>query len=97
MPANTPAPIPTPPVKIRRGAAKTQPARHRRKQKRRNPILWFLQGLVRRLFFGTKTAFKCLLLVPILVFMVAFSYNVDRSGWVERDGVRYAGDNDIFQ
>ena len=35
---------------------------------------------VRRIYFGLKTAFKFLLLVPVLVFMVAFSYNVDRSG-----------------
>ena len=39
-----------------------------------------LRGLARRIYFGVKTAFKFLLLVPILVFMVAFSYNVDRSG-----------------
>ena len=40
----------------------------------------FLCGLARRLYFGIKTAFKFLLFVPVLVFMVAFSYNVDRSG-----------------
>ena len=39
-----------------------------------------MQGLVRRIYFGLKTGFKFLLLVPVLVFMVAFSYNVDRSG-----------------
>lgn len=49
-------------------------------EKAPQPLLWFLQGLLRRLYFGLKTAFKCALLVPILVFMVAFSYNVDRSG-----------------
>lgn len=79
MSAKSPTPIPTPPVKIHRGAATAAPVR-RRKKKRRNPLLWFLQGLLRRLYFGLKTAFKCALLVPILVFMVAFSYNVDRSG-----------------
>ena len=80
MPANSPTPIPTPPVKIQRGAPTAAPVRPKRKPKRRNPIIWFFQGLARRLFFGTKTAFKCLLLVPILVFMVVVSYNVDRSG-----------------
>lgn len=80
MPANSPTPIPTPPVKIQRGAPTAAPVRPKRKPKRRNPIIWFFQGLVRRLFFSTKTAFKCLLLVPILVFMVVVSYNVDRSG-----------------
>lgn len=80
MPANSPTPIPTLPVKIQRGAPTAAPVRPKRKPKRRNPIIWFFQGLARRLFFGTKTAFKCLLLVPILVFMVVVSYNVDRSG-----------------
>lgn len=80
MPANSPTPIPTPPVKIQRGAPTAAPVRPKRKPKRRNPIIWFFQGLARRLFFGSKTAFKCLLLVPILVFMVVVSYNVDRSG-----------------
>lgn len=80
MPANSPTPIPTPPVKIQRGAPTAAPVRPKRKPKRCNPIIWFFQGLARRLFFGTKTAFKCLLLVPILVFMVVVSYNVDRSG-----------------
>ena len=80
VPANSPTPIPTPPVKIQRGAPTAAPVRPKRKPKRRNPIIWFFQGLVRRLFFSTKTAFKCLLLVPILVFMVVVSYNVDRSG-----------------
>ncbi len=43
-------------------------------------MLWFLHGLIRRIYFGLKTASRLVLLVPILVFMVAFSYNVDRSG-----------------
>ena len=80
MPAKSPTPIPTPPVKIQRGAAVTAPVRPRPRRKRRNPIVWFLQGLLRRLYFGLKTGVKFLLLAPILVFMVAFSYNVDCSG-----------------
>lgn len=39
-----------------------------------------LHGLVRRLYFGSKTLFKFALFIPILVFMVWFSYTVDRSG-----------------
>jgi hypothetical protein len=37
-------------------------------------------GIVRRLYFGGKTLFRLLLIVPILVFMVWVSYTVDRSG-----------------
>lgn len=40
----------------------------------------FWIGLVRRLYFGGKTLLKCLLLVPIPLFMVFVSYTVDRSG-----------------
>ena len=80
MPTKTPTPIPTPPVKIQRGAAAPAPARPRTRRKRRNPFVWFLQGLVRRLYFGLKTGVRLLLLAPVLVFMVAFSYNVDCSG-----------------
>ena len=76
----SPTPIPAPPVKIQRGAPSRAPAKKRRRKKKRNPFLWFLQGLVRRIYYGLKTGFKFLLLVPVLVFMVAFSYNVDRSG-----------------
>ena len=77
MPAKSP--MPAPPVKIQRGTAtRRRPVTRRRK--RVHPLLRFLQGIARRLFFGGKTAFKLLLLVPVLVFMVAFSYNVDRSG-----------------
>ena len=77
MPARSP--MPAPPVKIQRGTAtRRRPATRRRR--RVHPLLRFLQGLARRLFFGGKTAFKLLLLAPVLVFMVAFSYNVDRSG-----------------
>ena len=88
--AKSPTPIPAPPVKIQRdtnGAAPAAPATkpkkaapQKRRKRRRNPLLWFLHGLIRRIYFGLKTASRLVLLVPILVFMVAFSYNVDRSG-----------------
>ena len=88
--AKSPTPIPAPPVKIQRdtnGAAPAAPAAkpkkaapQKRRKRRRNPLLWFLHGLIRRIYFGLKTASRLVLLVPILVFMVAFSYNVDRSG-----------------
>ena len=78
--AKSPTPIPAPPVKIHRGAPGSAPARQRRRKKKVNPFVLFLRGLARRLYFGIKTAFKFLLFVPVLVFMVAFSYNVDRSG-----------------
>ena len=78
--AKSPTPIPAPPVKIHRGAPGSTPARQRRRRKKVNPFVLFLRGLARRLYFGIKTAFKFLLFVPVLVFMVAFSYNVDRSG-----------------
>lgn len=42
-----------------------------------NPIL---RGIVMRLFYLVKIPFKFALLVPILYFMVRFSYEVDRSG-----------------
>ena len=87
--AKSPTPIPAPPVKIQRdtnGAAPAAPATkpkkaapQKRRKRRRNPLLWFLHGLIRRIYFGLKTASRLVLLVPILVFMVAFSYNVDRS------------------
>lgn len=83
--------IPTPPKRIQRGAsaapqssaAPTRPSqtkKRRRRKKRVNPLVVFCRGFVRRLYFGGKTLFKFALLAPILVFMVAFSYNVDRSG-----------------
>ena len=85
--AKSPTPLPAPPVKIQRdgAAAPVAPAPAKAKPKkcrkrRRNPILWFLHGLVRRIYFGLKIASRLVLLAPILVFMVAFSYNVDRSG-----------------
>lgn len=83
--------IPTPPKRIQRGAsaapqssaAPTRPSQTKkrcRRKKRVNPLVVFCRGFVRRLYFGGKTLFKFALLAPILVFMVAFSYNVDRSG-----------------
>ena len=85
--AKSPTPIPAPPVKIQRGAQSAAPAtkpkkatNKKRRKRRRNPLAWFLRGLARRIYFGVKTASRVVLLVPILVFMVAFSYNVDRSG-----------------
>ena len=85
--AKSPTPIPAPPVKIQRGAQSAAPAakpkkatNKKRRKRRRNPLVWFLRGLARRIYFGVKTASRVVLLVPILVFMVAFSYNVDRSG-----------------
>ena len=51
-----------------------------RKRKNPNPFVLFFRGLARRLYFGSKTLIRLILLAPVLVFMVAFSYNVDRSG-----------------
>lgn len=39
-----------------------------------------LFGLLRRLYYGTRIIFGILLLCPILIFMVLFSYKIDRSG-----------------
>lgn len=51
------------------------------RRRRKPPLLHrFWVGLVRRLYFGGKTLLKCALLLPIPVFMVLFSYHVDRSG-----------------
>ena len=78
--------LPTQPQRIARGTSRPRtqagspaPSR-RRKRKKRNPMVLFFRGLARRLYFGGKTLFRVALLVPILVFMVAFSYQVDRSG-----------------
>ena len=64
--AKSPTPIPAPPVKIQRdtnGAALAAPATkpkkaapQKRRKRRRNPLLWFLHGLIRRIYFGLKTA-----------------------------------------
>lgn len=83
-PAGTPAP--TSPTQIHRspGTASVPSApKHSAKRKRKKGpglVRRFFEGILRRLFFGSKTLVKCLLLVPIVVFMVAFSYNVDCSG-----------------
>ena len=83
-PAGTPAP--TSPTQIHRapGTASVPGApKHSAKRKRKKGpslVRRFFEGILRRLFFGSKTLVKCLLLVPIVVFMVAFSYNVDCSG-----------------
>lgn len=50
------------------------------KKKWEGPKNPFLRGLLRRIYFGFKITFKVALLVPILYFMVRFSYEVDRSG-----------------
>ena len=78
--------LPTQPQRIARGTSRPRtqagspaPSR-RRKRKKRNPMALFFRGLARRLYFGGKTLIRVALLIPILVFMVAFSYQVDRSG-----------------
>ena len=80
-------PVPQSTQPIRRGAvqAPPRPGTARRTPPRRKPrrhTLWgrFWLGFVRRLYFGSKTIVKLALCVPIFVFMVWFSYTVDRSG-----------------
>lgn len=51
-----------------------------RRKKKPSLIRRFFVGVVRRLYFGSKTLIRFVLLVPIVVFMVYFSYNVDCSG-----------------
>lgn len=86
MPVKAKTPLPETPTKIARGGSRvyTAPgkktAQGRRKKKRRNPLVLFCEGFVRRLYYGLKTGFKLALLAPVLIFMVAFSYQVDRSG-----------------
>ena len=53
--AKSPTPIPTQPVKVHRAAQGTTRPAQKRRRKKRNPILWFLQGVVRRIYFGIKT------------------------------------------
>ena len=80
-------PVPRTTQPIHRGAVAapprpgTAPSRRPARRKRRHS-LWgrFWLGFVRRLYFGAKTLFKLALCVPVLVFMVWFSYTVDRSG-----------------
>lgn len=78
---------PASPTPVRRsaggaGQAPARPAARKktRRQKKPDLIYRFFAGIARRLYFGSKTIFKFALLVPLLVFMVAFSYNVDCSG-----------------
>lgn len=90
MPTQTPASAPRGTQKVSRSAV-AAPAR-KPTTKRKNPLPHradtpkakylrsLLHGLVRRLYFGSKTLFKFALFIPILVFMVWFSYTVDRSG-----------------
>ena len=92
MPTQTPASAPRGTQKVNRSAvadpgpqdppqgqkkSASSPHRHPKKP---NIFVRFLHGLVRRLYFGSKTLFKFALFIPILVFMVWFSYTVDRSG-----------------
>lgn len=65
------------------------PTRKKRKQaKKPNPFVLFFRGLVRRLYFGGKILSRCVLLVPILIFMVGFSYTVDRNCGPDASGLR---------
>ncbi|HJD21816.1 MAG TPA: hypothetical protein H9915_08395 [Candidatus Gemmiger faecigallinarum] len=79
-------PRPSAPTPVRRSAGQPpRPAESARpagapRKKKPGLIRRFFVGLARRLYFGGKTIFKFALLAPILVFMVAFSYNVDCSG-----------------
>ena len=63
-----------------RAAAQVPAKQRRRKKKKPGLIFRFFVGVVRRLYFGSKTIVKVVLLLPILAFMVYFSYNVDCSG-----------------
>lgn len=84
--------LPQAPQRIARSGAVTAPSRParaprptRKPKRRRNPLIWILLGLLRRLYFAIKISFRFVLLVPILIFMVAFSYQVDRSGLFQGD------------
>lgn len=78
---------PASPTPVRRsaggaGQAPARPAARKKTRRKKKPglIYRFFAGIVRRLYFGSKTILKFALLAPLLVFMVAFSYNVDCSG-----------------
>lgn len=80
-------PVPSQPQRIHRGGVAAPPrpqppARPRRPvgQAILRGLRAFGIGILRRLYFGSKTIFKLALCLPILVFMVWFSYTVDRSG-----------------
>ena len=71
-------PMPTAPAAIQRtgtGASRGTGKKAGSAKKKKGPSLIrrFFMGLARRLFFGGKTLVKCLLLVPIVVFMVALA------------------------
>ena len=84
MSTRTPTPLPAPPVKIQRGnAAPPRTQRPARRKKKVNPFVRFLHGVARRIYFGVKISYKALLLLPIPLFMVAFSFQVDRSGFYQ--------------
>lgn len=83
MAQHTQTPIPQPPQRVHRSgsvAAPARPARQTAAPKRPSIFRRFLYGLLRRLYFGTKTISRLVLLIPIFVFMVWVSYTVDRSG-----------------
>ena len=78
---------PASPTPVRRsaggaGQATARPAARKKTRRQKKPglIYRFFAWIARRLYFGSKTILKFALLVPLLVFMVAFSYNVDCSG-----------------
>ena len=78
---------PASPTPVRRsaggaGQAPARPAARKKTRRQKKPglIYRFFAGIARRLYFGSKTILKFALLAPLLVFMVAFSYNVDCSG-----------------
>ena len=81
----TQRPASPPPVRRSAGGAGAAPgpppARKKPRRKKKPGLIYrFFAGIARRLYFGSKTILKFALLVPLLVFMVAFSYNVDCSG-----------------
>lgn len=90
MPTQTSASAPRGTQKVSRSAVAAPARKPTTKQKNPLPhradapkakyLRSLLHGLVRRLYFGSKTLFKFALFIPILVFMVWFSYTVDRSG-----------------
>lgn len=83
MAQHTQTPIPQPPQRVHCSgsvAAPARPARQTAAPKRPSIFRRFLYGLLRRLYFGTKTISRLVLLIPIFVFMVWVSYTVDRSG-----------------
>lgn len=82
MAQRTQTPVPQQPQRVHRSGRVAAPVRpvNPAAPKRPGLIKRFFFGLLRRLYFGTKTLSRIVLLVPILVFMVWVSYTVDRSG-----------------